>query len=149
MKILIVDDRIENLEAAKKQLSEHEVFVAQTLQEARSILVDFNVINQIGIDVVMTDVMMPAEEHGMGKKGEKYIGELVPVGLVVALLALGCNVSRVCIVSDTNHHDHPVAWALDSITVLNHKKVGIECYCGARCPKTEGIKDWGMVFRGE
>lgn len=140
--VLVVDDKLENLDTAVEQLgTEYNLFTAQSFSEARLLLENEK------IDIVMTDVFMPGEAEGQGS-GEKYIGASQPVGLVVALFALKINIQQIYIVSDTNHHSHPVAWALDSIVGGER----IKSFCGYECPmikKEEDIyvKNWSEVLK--
>ena len=137
-RILVVDDNQKNLEAAKNQLTGCELTTCATFTEAKAAIINGN------FHVVMTDVMMPGEKNGQGPQSAHYVGSLVPIGLVVALLALKQDVPHIYIVSDTNHHDHPVAWALDSI--VGGKR--IKAACGYACPKIDGAKNWAAVLSG-
>ncbi len=139
-KILVVDDNIENLKAAINQLEpEHEVTTCGTASEAKELIVSEK------YDVVMTDVMMPGERDGQGHKGQEHIGKLIPIGLVIALLALKHDVPNIYIVSDSNHHDHPIAWAMDSLNGGNR----VKCLCGYECPMKDKTKDWKRSLNGK
>ena len=77
-------------------------------------------------DVIMTDCFMPAEKKGMADK-EKWDGEEIPAGLIVALLALKLDVQKIIICSDMCHHEHPIAWLMDSILGAGRICCGYEC----------------------
>ena len=132
-KILVVDDNFGNLAAAEEQLgADYYLTTVPTFEEAQKLL------KEDEWDVVMTDVMMPGEKDGQGK-GLKLVGEMMPIGLVVALLALQKGVPEIFILSDTNHHDHPVAWAMDSIVGPGP----INGFTGYKCPMNDdGTKNW-------
>ena len=61
-------------------------------------------------DVVMTDCMMPIE-HG----DPKAWGGEIPGGLVVAIVALREDVPIIIIVSNKDHHKHPILHMMDAI----------------------------------
>jgi hypothetical protein len=142
MKILVVDDSRENLMQAEKQLgAEHELHTVNTFGAAKAML------ENESFDLVMTDVFMPGESDGQGHEGDQFVGKLIPVGLVVALLALKYNIKYICIVSDTNHHSHPLAWAMDSLVCSCGDR--IYAFTGYSCPIVKNndnwIKDWAEV----
>jgi CheY-like chemotaxis protein len=62
MRILVVDDREENLAAARKGLAGHEVVTACTLDEALAALA------QDRFDAVLTDLCFPETQQGRGPK---------------------------------------------------------------------------------
>lgn len=142
MRILVMDDSFDNLEAAEVQLGrDHDLTTVQTFSQARELISEGN------FDVVMTDVFLPSESSGLSELGEKFVGQLIDIGLVAALLALKYEVPKIFILSDTGHHDHPIAWAMDSIA--GGKR--IVTYCGDDCPKTtteDGryVKDWARAL---
>ena len=143
MKILVVDDSRENLMQAEKQLgAEHELHTVSTFSAAKAML------EKESFDMVMTDVFMPGEPEGQGREGDQFVGKQIPVGLVVAILALKHNVRHICIVSDTNHHSHPLAWAMDSLVCTCGEN--IFAFTGYICPivqveEGKWIKDWAKV----
>lgn len=122
-KVLIVDDTQMHIEAAKKQFAgngEYGIMMASSFEEASQL------IGKEHFDIAMTDVMMPAPKDGLGREeAKKYSGESMPMGLLVALLALSNDVEKVFLVSDMNHHAHPVAWALDAFPIWGENKVTV------------------------
>lgn len=138
-KLLIVDDDKANQQMAQEQfLGRYDLAVASSFSEAKDIIMN----NDIDIDIIMTDIMMPGEDAGQGASGMEYVGELIPVGLVIALLAIQSNIPEIFIVSDTGHHDHPIIWAMDSLRNGNK----IKCIYRAKQVGEEWIKDWKTVL---
>jgi CheY-like chemotaxis protein len=74
-------------------------------------------------DVVLTDLMMPASRSAQGPDGMQFVGEQMPVGTFLILLALRAGVKVIGMVTDMNHHNHPASAALDPIN-RNVIKVG-------------------------
>ncbi len=113
------------------------------------------------LDVVLTDLMMPAERGGLSDKGFPFVGKPVPYGFAVALHALKAGVERVAIVSngqadDGNHHNHPILYACDQIegVIVENR---LSAFVGYRCPhmseeklpnttSPSRIKDWAEVL---
>jgi len=112
-------------------------------------------------DVVLTDLMMPAERDGLGRTGLPFVGDPMPYGFTVALLALKSGVPQVAIVSngnadDGNHHNHPILNSCDRIegTIVENR---LTVFAGYNCPnmneekmpsedKPHRIKDWATVL---
>ena len=145
MKILIVDDSMEQLEIAKRLLSEHEIVTANGWNEARKLLIDENedpgYSNPNNFDVVLTDMMMPGEGDGLGNT--ENVGKLVPYGFNVSMLALRCGVQKVAVVSngngqgnDGNHHQHPILWACDDLNEFCFES-RLMFFTGYDCPYME------------
>ncbi|MCK5415865.1 hypothetical protein KAI92_00380 [Candidatus Parcubacteria bacterium] len=142
-KLLVVDDNQDNLRMAKKQLAgDYYLIIAKNFSEARYI------IQNDKIDIVMTDVMMLGGRDGqLQESAMYYANEFVPIGLVVALLALKNEIPEIYIVSDTNPHNHPVIGALDSIS----GNWSIKCFCSCNCIMIEdengtSVKNWKTML---
>ena len=73
-------------------------------------------------DVVLSDLLMPASKMSMGDKGFKYVGQEMPVGFAIALMASLHGVKYVAVVTDTNHHDHPASAMLDTFASRCHQE---------------------------
>jgi hypothetical protein len=93
---------------------------------------------------------------------------MVPYGFNVALLALGCDVKKIAVVSngqakDGNHHNHPILSACDSLDGFSFQDrlmffVGYECPHLSRPqkgdisdyfneePSMSHLKDWRKVL---
>lgn len=64
-------------------------------------------------DAVLSDLLIPASSQTMGPKGMKYVGQEMPVGFALSLMAAIHGAKYVAVVTDTNHHDHPASAMLD------------------------------------
>jgi CheY-like chemotaxis protein len=115
LKILVFDDNKVNRAAAKAQLKAHKLTVVSTYDEAEELLrvedyEDEKVIYP-DFDVVLTDLLVPAS--GLGSC-DHLVGEEMPVGIFIALLAAKNNVKKVAVLTDSNHHEHPASSCLDA-----------------------------------
>lgn len=164
MRILILDDTQANLDAAAEQLKGHELVLVSSFSRARKRLSPSwdnekkKMVPGERFDIVLTDLFLPGEKEGQGDKGYAFIGEPVPTGLALALLALKVGVGKVAVVSNGNHHHHPLTWALDALQERNKKSRGevnvvlpgrLWSFTGYECPTTEenrDVKDWAVVF---
>jgi CheY-like chemotaxis protein len=126
MRILVIDDKQDNLDAAVQQLQGHEVITVSSYDEAEKYIAGS--LEHIGdngrwkqvhteegerinhtLDVILTDLFLPASKTGVSN----YNGtEEVPYGLVISMTAQRLGIP-VAIVTDTNHHAHPILWAMD------------------------------------
>ena len=174
MKILVVDDNRENLEAAVQQLSdEHEVETASSFVEAarrlngRHVSVgDYGKLEEFGpveFDAVLLDLFMPGEPTGAyGSYGNVTFVKDVPYGFVLALRALQCGVKFVAIATDTNHHTGELPSALDLVVFpwpgneeghpMPFFQFGEGRLLVVEAPNTDrydgrGPKDWARVLR--
>lgn len=160
MKILVVDDSAKHLDAAREQLSGHDVTCVSNIWDALEQLLgkapegwwgrneDWWArrsdrpaeMNPERFDVVLTDLLMPGEKYGMANvgygegDGRDHIGVPQAYGFVVALFALETG-ARVAIASDGNHHTHPIIFACDALsrTHCSGRLVTFIGY-GNRCP---------------
>lgn len=64
-------------------------------------------------EAVLSDLLMPASRMTMGPEGEKYIGQEMPVGFALSLMA-ALHAKYVAVVTATNHHNHPASAMLDA-----------------------------------
>ena len=64
-------------------------------------------------DVVLTDLLVPASRQAQGDEGKPFVGQEMPLGTTIALLALCNGVRKVAVVTDKNHHAHPASAAFD------------------------------------
>jgi CheY-like chemotaxis protein len=129
MRILVIDDNVNNLLAAKQTLAAHEVTACQSYDEALHLL-RAEYVNDEGErfsypekdakqlpywDAVLCDLMMPAGKDAQGPKGMKYIGQEMPVGWSLAMVAAKRGAKYAAVASDANHHDHPASAMLDRL----------------------------------
>lgn len=140
MKVLVIDDTELHLQQAREQLVGHEVITVSSYEEAEDLLsvqhdaefYETRYEELVGggsssikaqdqamaeaerhyehFDAVLTDLMMSGNPNGASKKG---IGMELPMGTILALLALKAGVKRVGVVT-TNHHDHVATAAFDA-----------------------------------
>ncbi len=99
MKIMVFDDNATHRATAINQLKEHELTVVGTYAEAQRALTGHN-----NFDVVLTDLLVPANS---------FDEEELPLGTIIALLALKVGVKMVAVVTDANHHSNDASAALD------------------------------------
>lgn len=64
-------------------------------------------------DAVLCDLLMPASKRTMAGEGLKYVGQEMPVGFGLVLMAVRAKVKYAAVVTATNHHNHPAAAMLD------------------------------------
>lgn len=111
MKILVVDDKSVHLDAAKAQLGGHDLVLADTYDQGQKLLQDTH-----GFDVVLVDLLMPASRQQQGPDGAKFVGQEMPVGIFLALLAAKNGAKLVAVHSDSCHHSHPASACFDSFS---------------------------------
>lgn len=134
MKILVVEDTELHVQSAREQFTEHSLDIAWAYEAAQDRLLHAQ------YDVVLTDMMMPkGGEAVMGAKGMRYIFDLLAYGFPIVLLAAKKNVPYIGLVTDVNHHDHPLSACVDllssaywdgktsseSLFTINNSRVGI------------------------
>jgi len=73
-------------------------------------------------DVVMTDLFVPASERAQGGAGLQHVGQQMPLGTTIALLALAVGIKKVAVVTDMNHHHHPASAAFDNFVSSSRYK---------------------------
>ena len=124
IKILVVDDKLVNLNSAKEQFRGKNVQL--TCCPMFSVATKFLKRNRY--DILLTDLMLPGESEGISNKNPE-IGVEVPYGLVLSILAKNIGIPYVAILTDISHHAGPIAWAMDKllgssdyISCFNHKQ---------------------------
>lgn len=182
LNILVVDDKLQNLQAAQTQLWNHNVLAVSRWEAVREVLTG----RSCGAfaegeseqrlewwshipghlhhrpDVVLTDLMMPAERNGLGSGAFEIFFEKgvepktqMPYGLFVALQAVHNQVPKIAIVSGENHHEHPMLWAADNIPksllggqlkLFVHKDCPQTGYAQVANGKKTCVKDWAAVL---
>lgn len=112
-------------------------------------------------DVVLSDLLMPASRMTMGSEGMKFVGQEMPVGFALALMASQHGAKYVAVVTDTNHHNHPASAMLDSFQArndvffdINGAKVGFYhspmiLVEGSICSGCNGTADSAMCYCAE
>lgn len=110
MKILVVDDKQQHRDAALALFVHgHDLSVVSTYGQA------MNRLDQGGYDAFLTDLFLPAERTTLAPDAYQFIGQEIPVGLVLALAAAQRDVPFIGLATDVNHHKHPMSAALDLI----------------------------------
>lgn len=111
MKILVVDDTANHLASAVEQLGvDHEVAALDSYENAIAVLQP-----GCGIDALLCDLLMPAEQYCLGPQGLKFLGHEMPIGFVLMLRAAQVGIPMIAVITDANHHCHPMSAALDWI----------------------------------
>lgn len=86
--------------------------------------------NYPDFDAVLTDLLVPASRQAMGPDGYEFIGKEMPLGTVIALLALTVGITKVAVVTDMNHHNHPASATLDCFAQNGTGKLpGVNIIC--------------------
>ena len=78
-------------------------------------------------DVVMTDLMVPASRQAQGPDGSRFVGQEMPLGTTIALLALVAGIKKVAVVTDMNHHNHPASAMFDCFGKCKNPGINIIC----------------------
>lgn len=140
--ILVVDDNHNNLTAAREQFAEQNLLIT-----TNSYLSALKLISEFRFDVVMTDLMMPAERENQSPESiKKHVGQEMPMGCFVAAKALAIRAPSICVVSDTGHHAHPAGHVAEMLAAGP-----ISWFCGVRCKFTKTkkghpAKDWANIL---
>lgn len=143
-KILVLDNSAPNRAAAAYQFSAtNSVSVFESYIEA------VNALKRESFDVALIDLLMPPENYLLGDKAfARVVGSEFPAGVFVALQAAKRQIKEICIVTDSNHHDHPATAILESIlaTPLECESGSRIIFCPARTVTCDGLsaplKDW-------
>ncbi|MDP2736873.1 MAG: hypothetical protein Q8O59_03820 [bacterium] len=111
MKILVIDDSVKNQEAAKKQLSGHDLTVVGSYDEGNN-----KISRRNEFEAVLVDLLMPASDYAQGREGQKYVGQEMPIGIFLALsAAFNGGAKYVGLLTDTDHHQHPASACVDAL----------------------------------
>lgn len=118
MKILVIDDSRIHQNAAHEQLKDHDLTVVKTYDEAHRLIVGSDRDGhghheKHDFDVVLVDLLMPASLTKLSHSF-KWVDQVMPVGIFLALLAAKFGAKYVGLLTDTHHHDHPAAACLDA-----------------------------------
>ena len=198
MKILVIDDTQKHLDAAVETLKGHNVTLCASYDEALNLLEEqqdntifqrlYKEYTEACVtdayskahtkstlpywDAVLCDLLMPAGNDA--QKEKKALGQEMPAGWSLALVAAMRGAKYVAVASDVNHHDHPGSAMLDrlddcrghifnidgaKVLMTNRidfvhpaEEICLECtmylknYCGNGCCKAIGGKDWGKIL---
>lgn len=122
LNILVIEDNEAHAEAAREQLTEHEVRVVKSFPAALRVLGSYQQTAigekeceyQTVFDVVLTDMELPIMRTPSFSSVPSD-QELAPFGLIIALRAAQVGVKYVAMVTDTNHHQTAMSNAIDMI----------------------------------
>ena len=150
MRILVLDDSKKHLAAAEETLAGHELTLVDSYGEAFRLLAP-----GAPFDAVLSDLLMPAEADTLGPEGMKFFGHQMPIGLVMVFAAVQAGVKRVAVITDANHHNHPMSAALDILgrvwwdnDVVQTFKIDGASVIIAHAPLLpDGRKDWAKAFK--
>jgi CheY-like chemotaxis protein len=121
MKILVIDDSPIHQASARQTLKGHDLTIAMSYEEGFNILTPLSYMGYVKkgekgaeYDVVLSDLLMPASGTMMANP-EEFVGQEQPLGWALLLRAVLNAARYAALVSQTSHHDHPAAFALDAI----------------------------------
>jgi CheY-like chemotaxis protein len=143
MKILLIDDSVQNRRAGKRQLEEagHVVTALASYKEGRDLA------KTEAFDAALIDLLMPAESFTLGTDAmEKFAGKEEGIGfpLMIELARLG--IPQIALATDTNHHNHPLSamidWFASQAIKINNSIVKV-----FHAPMSGGVKDWRLVLK--
>jgi len=148
--ILVIEDTEKHLQSAKEQFIDYTVTLSENYEDGKKFL------ETDSYDVLLTDLLMPkGNMETMGQEGMKYIFDLLPFGFPLALLAAKKGIKYIGIVTDVNHHDHPMSAAIDPISGAywsrsdnaNLYKLNDSIFGVFHAPFTaDNKKDWNKVL---
>jgi CheY-like chemotaxis protein len=173
MRILVIDDTPRHLTSALQLFIDHEIETCSSYDEALELL-EKKFVDPSGEscysfndgakelpywDIVLCDLLMPAGRDNQGGRGNEFVGQEMPVGWSLALVAATRGAKYVAVVTDMNHHEHPASAMLDRIPPMsiNGAKViftnsigsvgimGTECVC----PDCNGTLKRKSTFDGK
>ncbi len=143
-KILIVEDNKAHLQNAVEQLGH---FV--DLTTAKNFDSGLDALRDGKFTFMLTDLMMPkGTSRTMGDRGMEMIFEEMPYGFPLAFYAARKEVPIIAIVTDINHHQHPMAYSFDYIHGVHRINNSILKVGGApMMPKGDiYVKDWARAL---
>lgn len=66
-------------------------------------------------DVVLSDLLVPASRQAQGPNSTRFIGQEMPVGIFIGLLAaVKARAKYVAVFTDSDHHSHPASACFDA-----------------------------------
>jgi CheY-like chemotaxis protein len=107
-KVLVIDDKEINRVAALAQLKDQNLTVCSNYDEALELVKEGH-----DFEIVLVDLFLPASDRAQGPKGKKFVGQEMPIGIFLALLAAKNGAQYVAVFTDTGHHDHPISACFD------------------------------------
>lgn len=144
LNILVVEDKPENIEAARQMLKEHNLTVLSGFDQARKAL--HTVDGKVPFDVVLTDCMFPKGGMDcMGPRGQALVNcqGVMPYGPMVVFHAIESGVPCIGLITQGNHHDDPFVFALDGLRGFKSEKVSVVI---TNFLERDGVKDWETLL---
>lgn len=65
-------------------------------------------------DAVLVDHLLPASGKQQGPGGRRFVGQEMPIGIFLALLAAKRGAKYAAVFTDTDHHSHPASACFDA-----------------------------------
>ena len=98
-------------------------------------------------DVALLDLLMPAESFTLGSAAiVEHLGREIGAEFPLIFVMVLCGIKKIAVVTDGNHHQHPVVatvdWLCNNEFTVNGSRVLIQ-YAQLT---TEGAKDWAKTF---
>lgn len=141
LRILVVDDNPRHLEAARDQLGDKNELVCLDNYEEAIARLRSSSSTEKKFHILLSDLLMPAETPTLGSKGMKFLGHEMPIGLILALRASMADVDGIVVITDTNHHNHPMSAAIDWVRGIH--RIGNSWALYDHAPMTDDRrKDW-------
>ncbi len=146
MKILVVDDTREQLDAARAQLQGHELMLVDSYDEAVHLFPggklskewtaddeESSVFDSSVFDVALLDLLMPVSDTAQ-VAGDLFAGSLMAYGFPLLFRAVRAGIPMVGIITELNHHHHPMSEALQNYAGLSDFPKGEEMHLSITCP---------------
>jgi CheY-like chemotaxis protein len=141
MDILVIEDTTRHQQSARETLSDHELTIVGSRDEAMKLLgrqymakEDGEVVIKDGefggFDAVLSDMNLPMSKWQILGDDQYDPNELVPYGFQLALSAAMQGVDYVLVATDQNHHDGPIAASVDYMQDTTEGMGGMICHDG-------------------
>lgn len=131
MKILVVEDKPENIKAAESFLTGHEVTIVTGFDQAYELFhPDSGDPKEAPFEVVLTDVMLPkGGNRCMSYEGQELARRqgTMPYGPIIALHALQAGVKKIGIITSGDHHADPFVFAFDFLRGFTSGEINVFC----------------------
>ena len=125
-KILVIDDNAANQDAARGLAdADHEVTVIGSYDEAcKAFILDPLLNKGTRFDIVFLDLLMPCpcDSAWLSSSEQEFDGQEMPFGFSLLFLAVLSGAKHVAVVTDRNHHLHPMVASLDKVDPPYNKK---------------------------
>ncbi len=117
-KILVVEDTFKHQEAARALLEGHDITLVDCFEAACDALGGEGSRESISrlatpYDVLLTDLFYPQGREARVTGDYAAAGEQQPFGIFLAQIAARLGVPYIGVVTDMDHHKHPLAYAFD------------------------------------